>query len=243
MRNTNTNPIFTVLAKLLCAHGFYKRGTAFFRITGDGILQVLQYENVKHSWPHEDINIGLFSLYGPIEPEWLTARGCIPRYNAHWLEEGVKQRYRDVREKGHATLEEVSSGECYGINLPFIEYKLIPFLDSVQTQAQLVDAIQLLDREASGPVAKTIIWNDETKIAPFLHSEQYDKAAFVLESILNQHAYAKARNQALGFSVREIDDSNFLCLQKLIRESSYEGIQEYLHRNYTQNLNLTAFLR
>ena len=243
MKNANQNPSFSKLSQLLHANNFQQRNTAFFRLIGDGVLQVLQYKRTKRAFPHEDLNIGLFSLYGEIEPEWLTSRGCIPRYQAHWLEDDVKQQYRRVREKHNVFLDELSGIECYSINISFIESKLIPFLNSIQTQAQQADAIQFLDKEASGPVVKDILWNDALKIAPFLHAGQYDNAALVVESILKQHAFARSRNQALGIDLIEADDSIYLYLQKLIKESKFDLIQEYLQKNYAQNLSMTLFLR
>ena len=58
--------------------GFVRRGSAFFRVWGDGVLQVLKFERLSIHEVH-DLSIGIFSMYGRLYPEWFTSSGCIPR--------------------------------------------------------------------------------------------------------------------------------------------------------------------
>ena len=57
--------------------GFVRRGSAFFRVWGDGVLQVLKFERNRVDRVH-DLSVGVFSMYGRLSPEWFTSSGCIP---------------------------------------------------------------------------------------------------------------------------------------------------------------------
>lgn len=61
------------------SRGFSKRGDAFFRILGDGVLQVLKFE-YEPCFTHYSLNVGLFSMYSELRESWFTSSGCIPRY-------------------------------------------------------------------------------------------------------------------------------------------------------------------
>ena len=64
---------------MLCkGSGFVRRGSAFFRVWGDGVLQVLKFE-YQPGYPVHDLCVGIFSLYGKLYPRWFTSGGCIPR--------------------------------------------------------------------------------------------------------------------------------------------------------------------
>lgn len=58
---------------------FSRRGDAFFRILGDGVLQVLKFE-YEPCFTHYSLNVGLFSMYSELRESWFTSSGCIPRY-------------------------------------------------------------------------------------------------------------------------------------------------------------------
>ena len=58
--------------------GFVRRGSAFFRVWGDGVLQVLKFERQRGDRVY-DLSVGVFSMYGRLYPEWFTSSGCIPR--------------------------------------------------------------------------------------------------------------------------------------------------------------------
>ena len=43
--------------------GFVRRGSAFFRVWGDGVVQVLKFE--RHSiYKDHDLSVGVYSMYG-----------------------------------------------------------------------------------------------------------------------------------------------------------------------------------
>ena len=67
-----------LLKDALQGTGFVRRGSAFFRVWGDGVLQVLKFERQRGDRIH-DLSVGVFSMYGRLYPEWFTSNGCIPR--------------------------------------------------------------------------------------------------------------------------------------------------------------------
>lgn len=249
MRKSNQD--FEDFCSICKANSFYKRGNSFFRQYGDGVLQVLQYKKSSRPYEHVDIKIGLFSLYGELEAQWLTSSGCIPRYTAHWLEPGVKESFWDIRSKRIQYMDDVRRVECYSINLSFLQVTLFPFLDQIQTQGQLADALMYLDTEASGPIKREIMWNDELKIAPFLHSGNLESAYLVVSAILNQHEIARQwRQQNWNREEYEessrkmhIADANFYKVKNMIETANQDGILTYLQKNYQRNIQLAPFLR
>ena len=70
--------------KSICKeNSFACRGTAFFRVIGDGVLQVIKCQKERYATNYST-SLGLFSLYGQIEREWVTSFGCIPRYSIYY---------------------------------------------------------------------------------------------------------------------------------------------------------------
>ena len=67
-----------LLKDALQGSGFVRRGSAFFRVWGDGVLQVLKFE-YQPGYQVHDLCVGIFSLYGKLYPGWFTSGGCIPR--------------------------------------------------------------------------------------------------------------------------------------------------------------------
>ena len=68
------------LKKLCIASGFTRKGQAFFRLIGDGVLQVIKCK-YERNLRGDIISVGLFSMYGYMQPQWFTASGSIPRYS------------------------------------------------------------------------------------------------------------------------------------------------------------------
>ena len=245
------NVIFKQLVQICKKNGFIKRGNALFRNYGDGVLQVLQYIEVKRPYMHSDLNIGLFSLYGEIELAWLTSAGCIPRYVSHWLEPGAKEAYYAVRQRKTQSMDEIRSIECYSIDLAFVEEYIIPFLNEIKDQKQLAEAIMYLDMEASGPIKRDVHWLDALKVAPFLHSSDYEKARLVISTILAQHEDAQQRRAKYWSKEQfeeyrlhqQAEDSTLYELRQMIDDANYEGIQTYLSRNYQNNAKLINNLK
>lgn len=227
---TNLFPQF----KIACmSHGFHCRGKAFFRVIGDGVLQVLQYDNSSRLYNHT-IRVGLFSLYGEIEKQWLTAYGCIPRYRLFTLFTQLPKTFYHILKQ----LE-------IGVQLVLLENMGFQWLDGVTSQQRLAEAICELDMADMGDIR----WNDMLKIAPFLMTGQYGNAQKVLESMICQHELAIASYQKdfepetskqLILGVSQDIDAYKLKLG-WIQERNTEAIHQYTSYNFAYNRNQTAF--
>ena len=201
----------------VCAEaGFARKGNAFFRIVGDGVLQIVRprYERAFRAYV---IFVGLLSMYDRLTPRHFTAAGCVARYPV------------------------TNCAACNGIPLIFapdlaaqtelLRAKVIPGLDTLDTQKKLVHAISQLDPR----------WNDAQKIGPFIACGQINHARKVIKEIIGQHAYAQASGltrQIMPDADRETQIYNLLVL--LNRDDPAE-IDGYLQENYAQNLILAKF--
>ena len=245
---------FNGVTELCKEAGFHKRGKAFFRLHGDGILQVLKYAPSVRPYQHVDLMLGLFSLYGEMELQWLTDRGCIPRYQTHWLENGMGEEYRRTR-MSCARIDELKKVECYDVNLKFLQYSLLPFLDGVDSQQKLAEAIMFLDQKAQMPTiagtSRDIRWNDMLKFAPFLHIGDFKNAERVIQSIIDQHEYAKKwredkwpREQYEEYLLQTQDEERKLQNLKEIAASADKHAADcYLQDNYQRNITMVKFKR
>ena len=236
---------FYAITQLCANNGFYKRRNAFFKVNGDGILQVLQYKKVARPYPHVSLDIGLVSLYGEIDPLSLTPSRCAAKYQTHWLEPGVREEFRSLSASVRA--DDMRKSWCYAVNVEFAEHVIIPYLDRIKTQHQLVNELFYLDKYAlSFSVLQDPLWNDFNKYAPFLHSGNLEMALKVITSIIDQHESAKEWRRK-NWSVEQYEEylkqtqeeDNWLIGLKLLAESADQNaINEYLKNNYKRNLEL-----
>jgi hypothetical protein len=248
MKNCNN---FEAVSMLCKRSGFRKRGKAFFRIIGDGVLQVMKYSVRTTPWRQEDIHVGLFSIYGELEEQWLTASGCIPRYQVRWLDKDVKDRWISSISGLHLNGHEVSETHTWEIDIPFMESTIIPYLDSIDTQRKLASAMMYMDVEAQEVYGRTVGWNDILKCAPFLHCGDYENAAKVIRAITEQHESALSRNRLIWtpeqyqrfISTYEPEAQKLQYLLRISENRDADEASQYLQANYNGNLKLTRFLR
>ena len=227
------------LHELCVSNGFKKRGKAYFRVHGDGVLQIIKFQ-YEPKFTHYSLDIGLQSKYSEHLKRWYTSSGCIPRYCITLL-------------KGQSTavvLKWVLGFLTYSINSPneqmdLLEEKGFRFLGSIETQGQLVDAIHYLDRQHG----RSIWWNDDFKLEPYLASGQYELAEKVICTMLQQHSgtgpdpdivwseedYCEYRKRCLE------EDHQWLQIHDWIANSDTESIQNYLQKNYQQNMQYAKF--
>ena len=237
------------LSKEINEYGFIRRGGAFFRIQGDGVLQVIkfEYERVMEEY---DLSVGLFSLYGELLQQWFTSGGCIPRYS---VVNFINERNPIISESRNDVVYErmISPEEQIEILID----KGVPWLDEIKTQRQLAEGICWFDKQDG----KEVLWNDDLKIAPFLASEQKNKAIRVISAILQQHVpviykLPPGRNEWPELEWQDEDihryeklfpgkDEKFLNLYRLIKREDEEEIREYLMKNYNRNMQYAAFCR
>ena len=211
------------LQKLCLESGFQKRGKAYFRIVGDGVLQVIksEYERVFRA---EVINIGLFSMYDVLLPQWFTATGCIPRYSV------VNCFYQNNMP--------LVCAPSYSLQINMLRERVINWLDSIDNQKKLIMAITKLDCR----------WNDELKIGPYLACGEINHAKKVVREIVGQHSFAWESKVAAqdDLSKRAIirhkleDDALYWLLELISRENPNE-IEAYLKKNYERNMGYARF--
>lgn len=211
------------LRKICIASGFTQKGQAFFRLIGDGVLQVIKckYERKLRG---DIIYIGLFSMYSNMQPQWFTASGCIPRYNI--------------------------VNCCYQNNMPLVfavpmqtqidmlHKQVIPWLDTVDTQKKLLRAISMLDPR----------WNDSLKVGPYLACGEYNHAKKVLREILPQNDYMRINgyqyiedSSGLSYLRRDQEGDDFWTLLEMISRGATDEINSYLKDNYTRNMVFAKF--
>lgn len=213
------------------ANGFHRRGTAFFRIIGDGVLQVLKYD--KSRVPYNPILlVGLFSLYGEIDPFWLTSRGCIPRYWVYTLICPFEP-----------TTKFILSGPEMKEQMAVLTEQGFLWLDSITDQATLVDAICKLDISMRGSIS----WNDMEKFAPFLSCNNFTSAEKVIQAHIEQYLSARERNSNhINEATVErylTDMHKFEELLEMVQNKDVEKMQMFLSKNYSQNIQYTMFCK
>ena len=249
------NTIYFDRLKAICkANNFARKGTAFFRVIGDGVLQVINYKKRRYAVNHH-INIGLFSLYGEIEEQWLTSAGCIPRYSLFAL-------FSPILEAIHCT----TLGPPEDTQLEILEQKCIPWLNTILTQSILAEAMCMLDcasysditpseiSDFSGSISTTdyawlILWDDSLKLAPYMKSGQYQKALQVVDAIRKQHRSAREdwkkqlseQDYIKHIAKQDQIDKPFYDLFELIERQNQEEIHEYMENNYRTNCSLLRF--
>lgn len=120
------------------------------------------------------------------------------------------------------------------------------WLDKIQNQMQLRNALFDLDSAING----TILWNDIWKLAPFLVTEDYQSADKVVSSILYQHAGSQSF-PVPPWSPEDYDiycrlypnkDEKFICMHRWIANQEKEKIREYLLDNYNKNITMGNFI-
>lgn len=223
--------MFNEFKSACIAEGFHCRGKAFFRVLGDGVLQVLKYD--KSRVPYNPILLlGLFSLYGELDPLWLTSVGCIPRY---WLYHLVYPF--------EPTTKFILSGPEMKEQMTVLMERGFLWLDNITDQASLVNAICKLDISMRGGIS----WNDMEKFAPFLKSGNFTDAERVIQAHINQYLSARDRNPRHINEVtaqRHMEDMcMFERLLEMVQSRDESKINAYLSNNYTTNAEYVRFCR
>ena len=226
--------------RICTSNGFKRRGKAYFRVHSDGILQILKLQ-YEHRFSHYSLDIGLQSMYSEHLKQWYTSSGCIPRYCITSLK---GQPYAVLFKKdanNFVTLTIDTPDE----QMDLLEERGISFLDSIKTQRQLAEAIHYLDNQFGG----SVWWNDSFKLEPYLASCQYELAEKVICTMLQQHGgkgpdpnivwseddYQQYRKRCLD------EDHKWLQIHDWIANSDTESIQNYLQKNYQQNMQYAKF--
>lgn len=211
------------LKKLCIASGFMRKGQAFFRLIGDGVLQVIKCK-YERNLRGDIISVGLFSMYGYMQPQWFTASGSIPRYSI------ANCFYQNNTPLVFAVPLQTQ--------LDMLSRQVLPWLDSIDTQKKLIRAISKLDPR----------WNDSLKIGPYLACGEYNHAKKVIREILAQHDFARMNksldiedSNSLTFLKREHEDDDLYAMLEMISREDYCAINIYLKGNYERNMVYAKF--
>lgn len=242
--------------------GFVRRGSAFFRVWGDGVLQVLKFKRQRGDRVH-DLSVGVFSMYGRLYPEWFTSSGCIPRAsiasfidlrfvdyylspnrftktdNGQFLYDGFpvmvepKQWLRD------------ENGEhwkyCFTPEqqVHILTEKVLPWLNDMTSQSLAAKAMYKI----------TPVPNDSLRFDAHLAAGEWIEAAQTMSAILKQHADAQASwkrtfsegKYAEMVARQEVRDVTLKAAHKMIQEKNEDAISGYLKENYKRNCELAKF--
>jgi len=253
------NPAY-LLKDALQGTGFARRGAAFFRVWGDGVLQVLKFERQRIYQVH-DLSIGVFSMYGRLSPEWFTSSGCIPRAsiasfvglrsvdyylspnsftktdNGQFLYDGFpvtvepKQWLRD--ENGEHWKYYFTPEQQVHI----LVGKVLPWLNEMTNQSLAAKAMYKIS-----PVP-----NDSLRFDAHLAAGEWIEAEQTMSAILKQHADAQA-SWKRTFSQDKYEEMvarqearDLIAAHKMVQEKDEEAISSYLKENYKRNCKLAKF--
>lgn len=251
-----------LLKNALQGTGFVRRGSAFFRVWGDGVLQVLKFERQRIYEVH-NLSVGVFSMYGRLYPEWFTSSGCIPRAsiasfvglpfvdnylspnrftradNGQFLYDGFpvmvepKQWLRD--ENGEHWKYYFTPEQQVHI----LVEKVLPWLNEMTNQSLAAKAMYKIS-----PVP-----NDSLRFDAHLAAGEWIEAEQTMSAILKQHADAQAswertfsKDEYAEMVARlEMEDVPLKAELKMAQEKDEEAISSYLSDNYKRNCELAKF--
>lgn len=215
--------LFDELKKRCIASGFAQKGKTFFRLVGDGVLQIIKCK-YQRNLGGDIISIGLLSIYGYLHPKWFTASGSIPRYS--------------ITNCFYQNNMPLIFAVPFHAQLDMLDSQVLPWLDSIDTQKKLIRAITKLDPR----------WNDRLKIGPYLACGEMNHAKKVVREILAQHdsgwisnsQYCEDSNGLLILKKEQEGDNLQTLLEMILREDPDE-INTYLKDNYARNMDYAKF--
>lgn len=252
----------TLLKKALQGTGFVRRGSAFFRVWGDGVLQVLKFSSLRGDNVHE-LRVGVLSMYGELYPIWFTSFGCIPRGSVSYFvglhdvdsylppdsftknDDGqfffdgfpvcVNAKWRLWDENGERWKYYFTPEQQISI----LVERVLPWLNTMTSQSLAAKAMYEIS-----PVP-----NDSLRFDAHLAAGEWEQAEQVISAILAQHADARA-SWKRTFSQdkyeemiarKEERDETLIVVHKMVQEKDKEAISRYLDENYRKNCALAKF--
>jgi len=252
----------TLLKNALQGTGFVRRGSAFFRVWGDGVLQVLKFERQRIYQVH-DLSIGVFSMYGRLSPEWFTSSGCIPRAsiasfvglrsvdyylspnrftktdNGQFLYDGfpvMVEPKQWLRDKNGEHWKYYFTPEQ---QVHILKEKVLPWLNDMTSQSLAAKAMYEI-----WPVP-----HDSLRFDAHLAAGEWIQAEQTMSAILKQHADAQAswkrtfsqEKFAEMVARHEVKDAPLKAAYKMVQEKDVNAISSYLTDNYKRNSELAKF--
>jgi hypothetical protein len=251
-----------LLKEALQGTGFVRRGSAFFRVWGDGVLQVLKFER-ERVFQAYDLSIGIFSMYGRLYPQWFTSGGCIPRgsvanfvglrfvdgflppdsftksSNEEFFYEGFPVTVDPDQRLWNQDGEHWKYFFTAEQQLNILTEKVLPWLNAITTQSLAAEAMYKI----------CPIPNDDLRFDAHLAAGELPQAEEVMSAILKQHADARARweqtfapDQFAEMAARlETEDIPLWAALKMVQNRNKETISQYLRENYKVNCGSAKF--
>lgn len=235
-------------------YGFRKKGNAFFRLHGDGVLQTvkLDYEPSDRTY---FLKIGMKSMYGHLEESYFTSFGCPAFFDAMcFLDPSyyqIKVGFPETFVSGSSTKPllfiNMSQREMPGFQeavnqareemmhrvktetiLDLFQHKVLPQMEEYKTQQAI---ITFYEQENS-----TRKHYDCTYA--FLAIGDLNGALDIVNAYINQNEWAKGQN---GIPQEKwIEDVWYyrkLQLKEMIL-SGNEAVTQYLNENYRKNMEM-----
>ncbi len=251
-----------LLKNALRGTGFVRRGSAFFRVWGDGVLQVLKFER-QHIYEVHHLRVGVFSMYGRLYPQWFTSIGCIPRgsiasfvglrFVDHYLSpycftktdsgQFLYDGFHVMVDPNQWLRDENGENWKYYFTpeqqVHILTEKVLPWLNNMTSQSLAAKAMYEID-----PVP-----NDSLRFDAHLAAGEWIEAEQTMSAILKQHADAQA-SWKRTFSQDEYEemvaeqavrDEPLIAAHKMVQEKDKEAISSYLRENYKRNCELAKF--
>ena len=258
IRMNSTN----LLKVALQGTGFVRRGSAFFRVWGDGVLQVLKFEHNCGDRVH-DLSVGVFSMYGRLYPEWFTSGGCIPRGSiVNFLGLRFVDSYLSPNQ-----LIKTDNGQFLYDGFPVMvdpnqwlrdengmhwEYYFTPEQQVHILAEKVLPWLNDMTDQSLAAKAMYEIWpvpNDSLRFDAHLAAGEWIDAEQTMSAILKQHADARA-SWKRTFSPEEFAD--MVARQdvwdvplkeayKMVQKKDENAISGYLIDNYKRNCELAKF--
>lgn len=230
MREVGEN--FKFICDICKKEGFRKRGKKFYRVYGDGVLQILQYSKRSDPFFQEVVDIGLYSLYGEMPQRGLD--GCYGMYNSRFLSKPQFEFIENNQNKSSLQMEDLENILVFHFyKQEFLEYT-IPFLNRIHTQADLLDALQELYyrncNQKPTDEESMRLWTDAIQYAPFLYERRYVEAKKVMETLLDLLIRDGSKNSD--------EEKKFKAMIALAEEAEPESIKAYLIDHFVQNSSL-----
>lgn len=251
-----------LLSDALQRTGFVRRGSAFFRVWGDGVLQVLKFER-QHSFEVHDLRVGVFSMYGRLSPEWFTSSGCIPRgsiagfVGLRFVDDYLSPNCFTKTDNGQFCYEGFpisvdptqrmcdDNGERWKYyftpeqQIHVLVQKVLPWLNNMTSQSLAARAMYEI----------TPVPNDSLRFDAHLAAGEWTQAEQTVSAILKQHADGRANwkrtfsqdQYAEMVAQQEARDKPLITAHKMVKEKNEEVISNYLSSNYRRNCALAKF--
>lgn len=227
--------------KSMCQkHSFLQHGRSFFRLYCQNVLQVITFR-YERCFEHYSLAIGLMSIYSKPDVDYFRSNSTLPKYSVCCLN-NQSTAVAVNEENGFTSFTLASPSE----QLDILDKKGFDWLDSINTQEELLEALCNLDKVAY----QGTVWNDINKLAPYLFLGDYHGANMVISAILDQHLGADSfsappwtdQNFTQFLNAYPNKDNELLRIYRWIREKDEQALRNYLSQNKDQNLRYGYFL-